>query len=162
MNLTLPILLSNIYNYIHGIQCYHQLCIRFWYILCQLLKIYILLPIDDMLKETVEDRNKHFRKYKQNFFKKFFRKCCNWDVLNRLLLISGSFINSLRKLLPSPKKNKIQILKRNSNSKYAASSVLCSVYHWYLENEYEIIDIFWRINVVIIFNFKTIIRYLDS
>lgn len=53
-----------------------------------------LLPIGQLSEEAAEARNKHFRHYRQNFSRKFSRKACNRDIINRLLLNSDPFITS--------------------------------------------------------------------
>lgn len=55
-----------------------------------------LVPIGQLSEEAAEARNKHFRQYRQNFSRKFSRKACNRDILNRLLMNSDPFITSSR------------------------------------------------------------------
>lgn len=64
-----------------------------------------ILPIGQMSEEAGEARNKHLRKYRVDFARKFSRTECNRDVLNRLLLTSDPLIScsrpkSRRKLVP--------------------------------------------------------------
>ena len=56
-----------------------------------------ILPIGQLSEEASEARNKHFRRYRQNFSRKFDRVVCNRDILNRLLLTSDPLLNSSRK-----------------------------------------------------------------
>lgn len=56
-----------------------------------------LLPIGQLSEEAAEARNKHFRQFRESFTRKFSRKQCNEDILNRLLLTSDPYISSLRK-----------------------------------------------------------------
>lgn len=63
-----------------------------------------LLPIGQLSEEAAEARNKHFRLFRLNYARKFSRKDCNMDVLNRLLLTSDPLITSMRSL--SQKKSK--------------------------------------------------------
>lgn len=55
-----------------------------------------LLPIGQLSEEAAESRNKHFRQYRQNFARKFSRKECNQDILNRLLLTSDVYLSCSR------------------------------------------------------------------
>lgn len=59
------------------------------------------LPIGMLFEEATKARNKHFRLYRMNFARKFSRKQCNLDVLNRLRLSSDPLITSMR---PKPKR----------------------------------------------------------
>lgn len=52
-----------------------------------------ILPIGQLSEEAAEARNKHFRKYRVDFARKFSRIDCNRDVLNRLLLTSDPMIS---------------------------------------------------------------------
>ena len=56
-----------------------------------------ILPIGQLSEEASAARNKHFRRYRQNFSRKFDRVVCNRDILNRLLLTSDPLLNSSRK-----------------------------------------------------------------
>lgn len=47
-----------------------------------------ILPIGQLSEEAAEARNKHYRKYRVDFARKFSRIVCNRDVLNILLLTS--------------------------------------------------------------------------
>ncbi|XP_050504471.1 uncharacterized protein LOC126883234 [Diabrotica virgifera virgifera] len=55
-----------------------------------------IVPIGQLSEEAAEARNKHFRKYRVDFARKFSRVDCNRDVLNRLLLTSDPFISCSR------------------------------------------------------------------
>lgn len=50
-----------------------------------------IVPIGQLTEEAAEARNKHFRKYRVYFARKFSRVNRNRDILNRLLLTSGLF-----------------------------------------------------------------------
>ena len=52
-----------------------------------------ILPIGQLSEEAAEAKNKYFRQYRTNYSRKFSRKECNRDVLNRLLLSSDPFIS---------------------------------------------------------------------
>lgn len=67
-----------------------------------------LLPIGQLSEEASEARNKHFRLYRLNYSRKFSRKACNMDVINRLLLSSDPIITGMR---PQPKKRSKQLMK---------------------------------------------------
>lgn len=56
-----------------------------------------LLPIGQLSEEAAEARNKHFRQYRLHFSRKFSRRDCNIDIINRLLLSSDPFISCSRK-----------------------------------------------------------------
>lgn len=56
-----------------------------------------ILPIGQLSEEASEARNKHLRKYRIDFARKFSRVECNRDVLNRLLLTSDPLISCTRK-----------------------------------------------------------------
>lgn len=55
-----------------------------------------ILPIGQLSEEASEARNKHLRKYRVDFARKFSRIDCNRDVLNRLLLTSDPLISCSR------------------------------------------------------------------
>lgn len=55
-----------------------------------------IVPIGQLSEEAAEARNKHFRKYRVDFARKFSRVDCNRDILNRLLLTSDPFISCNR------------------------------------------------------------------
>lgn len=55
-----------------------------------------ILPIGQLSEEASEARNKHLRKYRIDFARKFSRIDCNRDVLNRLLLTSDPLISCSR------------------------------------------------------------------
>lgn len=55
-----------------------------------------ILPIGQLSEEAAEARNKHFRKYRVDYARKFSRTECNRDILNRLLLTSDPFISCSR------------------------------------------------------------------
>lgn len=55
-----------------------------------------ILPIGQLSEEATEARNKHIRKYRVDFARKFSRIECNRDVLNRLLLTSDPLISCNR------------------------------------------------------------------
>jgi hypothetical protein len=59
---------------------------------------YAILPIGQLSEEAAEARNKHFRLYRLNYARKFSRKQCNRDVLNRLLLTSDPYLSSSRRM----------------------------------------------------------------
>lgn len=61
-----------------------------------------LLPIGQLSEEAQEARNKHFRKYRENFARKFSREECNKDIYYRLLLSSDPLISCMNR---SAKKN---------------------------------------------------------
>lgn len=63
-----------------------------------------IVPIGQLSEEAAEARNKHFRKYRLDFARKFSRVDCNRDILNRLLLTSDPLITSSRE--KNKKKNK--------------------------------------------------------
>lgn len=42
---------------------------------------------ESLSEEAAEARNKHFRKFREQYARKFSRTDCNMDVLNRLLLV---------------------------------------------------------------------------
>lgn len=67
---------------LHKILCHGALVIE-----------HALLPIGQLSEEAAESRNKHFRLYRQNFARKFSRKDCLQDVMNRLLLTSDVFLS---------------------------------------------------------------------
>lgn len=52
-----------------------------------------ILPIGQLSEEAQEARNKHFRKYRENFARKFSREECNRDIYHRLLLSSDPLIS---------------------------------------------------------------------
>ena len=54
------------------------------------------LPIGILSEEAGEQRNKHFREFRQRFSRKFSRVDCNRDLLNRLLITSDPLISCLR------------------------------------------------------------------
>ncbi|GBP20050.1 hypothetical protein EVAR_13818_1 [Eumeta japonica] len=58
-----------------------------------------LLPIGQLSEEAAEARNKHFRDYRLNYFRKFSREACNLDVINRLLLTLDPLITGMRQKL---------------------------------------------------------------
>lgn len=58
-----------------------------------------LLPIGQLSEEAAESRNKHFRLYRQNFARKFSRKDCLHDVMNRLLLTSDIYLSCSSRIL---------------------------------------------------------------
>lgn len=60
-----------------------------------------ILPIGQLSEEAAEARNKHFKRYRLNFSRKFSRVTCNRDILNRLLLTSDPLLSSSR---PQPRK----------------------------------------------------------
>ncbi|CAG9840790.1 unnamed protein product [Diabrotica balteata] len=70
-----------------------------------------ILPIGQLSEEVAEARNKHFRKYRVDFSRKFSRIDCNRDVLNRLLLTSDPLISCSRS------KNKQKILPFSDEAK---------------------------------------------
>ncbi|CAG9834500.1 unnamed protein product [Diabrotica balteata] len=70
-----------------------------------------ILPIRQLSEEAAEARNKHFRKYRVDFSRKFSRIDCNRDVLNRLLLTSDPLISCSRL------KNKQKILPFSDEAK---------------------------------------------
>lgn len=55
-----------------------------------------LLPIGQLSEEAAEERNKHFRQYRESYSRKFSRRECNEDVLNRLLLTSDPYLSCMR------------------------------------------------------------------
>ncbi|CAH0689249.1 unnamed protein product [Chilo suppressalis] len=55
-----------------------------------------ILPIGTLSEEAAEARNKHFRKFREQYSRKFSRTECNMDVLNRLLLTSDPYLTSIR------------------------------------------------------------------
>lgn len=55
-----------------------------------------LLPIGQLSEEAAEARNKHFREYRLSYARKFSRKACNLDIINRLLLTSDPFLSSIK------------------------------------------------------------------
>ncbi|XP_053970340.1 uncharacterized protein LOC128872056 isoform X3 [Hylaeus volcanicus] len=67
-----------------------------------------ILPIGQLSEEAAKVRNKHFRQYRQNYSRKFSRKLCNEDVINRLLLTSDPLLTSLR---PKQRKRTLPLLK---------------------------------------------------
>lgn len=67
---------------LHKILCHGTLVIE-----------HALLPIGQLSEEAAESRNKHFRLYRQNFARKFSRKDCLQDVMNRLLLTSDIYLS---------------------------------------------------------------------
>lgn len=66
-----------------------------------------LVPIGLLSEEAAEARNKHIRLFRQDFGRKFSRKECMTDVLNRLLLTSDPLFAARRKL---QKKNKKKLM----------------------------------------------------
>lgn len=70
-----------------------------------------ILPIGQLSEEAAEARNKHIRKYRVDFARKFSRIECNRDVLNRLLLTSDPLISCNRP------KNKRKILLFSDEAK---------------------------------------------
>lgn len=65
-----------------------------------------LLPIGQLSEEASEARNKHFRQYRESYSRKFSRKDCMEDVMNRLLLTSDPYFSSIR---PRQNKKKLAI-----------------------------------------------------
>lgn len=59
-----------------------------------------ILPIGMMSEEAHEARNKHFKKYREEFTRKFSRTVTNEDLLHLLLVTSDPLISSLRKTSP--------------------------------------------------------------
>lgn len=57
-----------------------------------------ILPIGQLSEEAAEVRNKHFRRYRIDFARKFSRTSCNMDVINRLLLTSDPLLSCLHPL----------------------------------------------------------------
>ena len=56
-----------------------------------------LLPIGQLSEEAAKARNKHFREYRLSYARKFSRKDCNQDIINRLLLTSDPLLSSIGK-----------------------------------------------------------------
>lgn len=56
-------------------------------------------------EEAAEAQNKHFRRYRADFLRKFSRTDCNRDILNRLLLTSDPFISCSSYCSKSAKKS---------------------------------------------------------
>ena len=56
-----------------------------------------LLPIGQLSEEAADTRNKHFREYRLSYARKFSRKDCNQDIINRLLLTSDPLLSSIGK-----------------------------------------------------------------
>lgn len=56
-----------------------------------------ILPIGQLSEEAAEARNQHYRTFRLQYARKFTRKSCNEDVLNRLLLTSDPYMSCNRK-----------------------------------------------------------------
>lgn len=56
-----------------------------------------ILPIGQLSEEALEARNKHQRNYREYFTRKTSRTDSNRDLMNRLLITSDPYINSLRR-----------------------------------------------------------------
>lgn len=57
-----------------------------------------LLPIGQLSEEAAESRNKHFKRFRENFSRKISRKASNVDVFNRLILTSDPVLTAMSPL----------------------------------------------------------------
>lgn len=89
-----------------------------------------IVPIGQLSEEAAEARNKHFRKYRVDFARKFSRVDCNRDILNRLLLTSDPFISCSR----IKRKKKSKSFSQEAISMLLTKTLNCDSFH---DEDYE-------------------------